>query len=404
MTPRKVVSRPEFVAMIAMLFATIAFSIDAMLPALPEIAAALSPDAPNRAQLVVTAFVLGMGLGTFASGPLSDAWGRKPVIVGAAALYVAGAALAWQAQSLEALLIGRVVQGLGAAGPRVVAIAIVRDLYSGRAMAKIMSFVMAVFIVFPAVAPLIGAGIIAVSGWRAIFAAFVVFSLVSVTWLTLRQPETLPPERRRPLSPRVLAATVAEILSHRTVVVATIAQALAFAMLFSMISTVQPVFDRSFGRADSFPFWFAAIAVVASSGSIVNAALVERLGMRRIATAVLGLQAVVALGVAAAFQWGGLGVGAEFALYVGWTASLFVLVGLTMGNLNALAMEPVGHVAGLAASVVGALGTVGAVAIAAPVGLAFDGTPAPVALGVGTCAVAAWGLLLLLKDVEPARA
>ena len=396
--------RVEFVALIAMLFATIAFSIDAMLPALPEIAASLTPEAPNRAQLIVTAFVLGMGVGTFVTGPLSDAYGRKPVILWGAALYVAGAVLAWRAQTLEALLAGRVVQGLGAAGPRVVAIAIVRDLHAGRGMAKIMSFVMTVFILFPAVAPLMGAAIIAVADWRAIFLAFVLFSVLSVSWLMIRQPETHPPARRRPLRAATLLAAVREVLTSRTVAVATAAQALAFSMLFSMISTVQPVFDQTYGRAATFPVWFAGIAAVAAGGSLLNAALVEWLGMRRIATVVLGLQAGVAFVLAAALWSGLLGPTTEFAAYVAWTASLFFLVGLTMGNLNALAMEPMGHIAGLAASVIGAVATVAAVAIAAPLGLAFDGTPLPVAIGVGSAAGAAFGLLLLLRDPEPAPA
>ena len=403
MSARPAPSRLEFVAMIAMLFATIAFSIDAMLPALPEIAATLTPEAPNRAQLVVSAFVLGMGAGTLLMGPLSDAFGRKPVILGAAALYLAGVALAWRAQTLEALLIGRVIQGFGAAGPRVVVIAIVRDRHAGREMAKIMSFVMTVFILFPAVAPLIGAGVIALAGWRTIFLVFVGFCVVSVGWLTLRQPETHPPEARRPLRMGLLAKAVREILGERTVVVTIAAQSLAFAMLFAMISTVQPVFDQSFGRAASFPVWFAAIAAVAASGSLLNAAIVERFGMRRIATTVLGLQAAISLTVAALLWSGALGPGPEFALYVGWTASLFLLVGLTIGNLNALAMEPLGHVAGLAASVIGCVATVGAILVAAPIGLAFDGTPRPVALGVGLCAAGAFGLLQLLRDPAPAR-
>jgi DHA1 family bicyclomycin/chloramphenicol resistance-like MFS transporter len=404
MTPARAPSQREFVVIVAMLFATIAFSIDAMLPALPEIAASLSPEAPNRAQLVVASFVLGMGAGTLVMGPLSDALGRKPVILGAAGLYLAGAVLAWRAETLDALLIGRAIQGVGAAGPRVVALAIVRDLHAGRTMARIMSLVMTVFILFPAVAPLIGAGIIALAGWRAIFAAFVLFSLVSVGWLLLRLPETLPPEARRPVRPALIAEAVSEMLGRRTVVVSIAAQTLAFAMLFAMISTVQPVFDRSFDRAATFPVWFAAIAAFAASGSLLNAAIVERVGMRRIATTVLGLQAAASLATAGLLWSGTLGPGAEFALYVGWTASVFLLVGLTIGNLNALAMEPLGHVAGLAASVVGAVATIGAILVAAPIGLAFDGTPRPVALGVGLCAAGAYGLLRLLRDPAPASA
>jgi len=169
-------SQGEFIALIAMLFATIAFSIDAMLPALPQIAAELSPDAPNTAQLVVTSFVLGMGVGTLFAGPLSDTFGRKTVIIAGALLYCAAAFVASLAPSLEGLLMARVLQGLGAAGPRVVSLALVRDLYKGREMARVMSFAMMIFTLVPAIAPFIGQGIIWVAGWRGIFLSFVVFS------------------------------------------------------------------------------------------------------------------------------------------------------------------------------------------------------------------------------------
>lgn len=395
--PRRL-SRPEFVAMIAMLFATIAFSIDAMLPALPEIAGALTPEAPNRAQLIVTAFVLGMGAGTFVTGPLSDAFGRKPVILGGAALYVLGAALAWAAPSLEALLAGRLIQGLGAAAPRVVAIAIVRDLYAGRGMAKIMSFVMTVFTLVPAAAPLLGSLIMAAVGWRGIFGAFALFSVATAAWLTVRQPETLPPSARRPLRLGRLASAAREVFSHRVVVVTTAAQSLAFGALFAVISTIQPVFDQTFGRAASFPLWFAAIALVSASASLLNAALVERLGMRRIARASLGAQAAASGAAALLLGTGALSGEAAFAAYVLWCGSVFFTAGLVMGNLNALAMEPMGHIAGMAASVIGAVSTVAAVLIAAPMGLAFDGTPLPIVLGVAAAAALAALLVARLRE------
>jgi predicted DsbA family dithiol-disulfide isomerase len=195
-TPQpKRLSRGEFIALMGTIFATVAFSIDAMLPALPEIAAELTPEDANRAQLILTSFVLGMGIGTLVVGPISDALGRKRVILMGAALYLLGASLALIAPSLEMILLARVIQGLGAAGPRVVSLAMIRDLYAGRAMAQIVSYAMLIFTLFPAVAPLIGAAIIAGFGWRAIFVAFLIFSVVSVGWLTLRQPETLPPRR-----------------------------------------------------------------------------------------------------------------------------------------------------------------------------------------------------------------
>ncbi|MEM1004279.1 MAG: MFS transporter, partial [Pseudomonadota bacterium] len=184
-------SKAEFIALIAMMFATIAFSIDSMLPALPEIGAQLSPDDVNRAQLILTSFVLGMGIGTFFTGPLSDAFGRKPVIYGGAALYILASAVAWASASLELVLAARVVQGLGAAGPRVVAMAIIRDLYSGRVMARIISIAMMIFTLIPAAAPLLGAGMIAVFGWRSIFVLFIVFALIIVAWMGVRLPESL---------------------------------------------------------------------------------------------------------------------------------------------------------------------------------------------------------------------
>ncbi|MES2967639.1 MAG: MFS transporter, partial [Pseudomonadota bacterium] len=203
----------EFIALIAMLFATIAFSIDAMLPALPQIAAELSPDAPNAAQLILTSFVLGMGIGTLLAGPLSDTFGRKPVILAGAALYCAAAMTAYFAPTLETVLLARMVQGLGAAGPRVVSLALVRDLYKGREMAKVVSFAMMIFTLVPAIAPFIGQGIMAVTGWRGIFVAFVAFSVLSMLWFGLRQPETL--TERRPLAAAPLLAAFREVLSHR---------------------------------------------------------------------------------------------------------------------------------------------------------------------------------------------
>ena len=198
MTVQKPLSQGEFIALIAALFATIAISIDAMLPAMPEIAATLTPDAPNRAQLVVTSFVFGMGLGTLIAGPLSDAFGRKIIILLGSSLYVVAAIACYFAKTLDFLLIARVVQGFGAAAPRVVSTAMVRDLFSGREMARVMSFVMMVFTLVPAVAPLMGQAVIYAAGWHAIFLVYVVFSIIILLWMGLRQPETLAVAARRP--------------------------------------------------------------------------------------------------------------------------------------------------------------------------------------------------------------
>jgi MFS transporter, DHA1 family, multidrug resistance protein len=386
----------EFIALMAMLAATIAFSIDSMLPALPEIGAELTPDALNRAQLILTAFVFGLGIGTFFTGPLSDAWGRKPVVIGGALIYCIGAAIAWQAPSLEWMLAARLLQGLGAAGPRVVSMAIVRDLYSGREMARIMSFVMIVFMIVPAIAPSLGAIIIWGLGWRAIFATYVVFALILVIWFTTRQPETLAPSDRRPLQPALLWSALVEVVSNPTTRLATIIQTLAFGMLFTLLSTVQPMFDLSFGQGAAFPLWFAVIAVCSAGASALNARIIVRLGMRRVITSVLALQIVMSLIMVAAVLLA-IPQQVEFAIFLVWVISVFFQGGLTIGNLNALAMEPMGHIAGMAASVTAALSTVGSVIIAAPIGQAFNGTPLPVALGIAVLATLAYFLARRIK-------
>jgi MFS transporter, DHA1 family, multidrug resistance protein len=395
MMPKRL-SYPEFVAMIAAMFAILAFSIDSMLPALPQIAAELTPDAPNAAQLIITSFVFGMGFGTLLAGPLSDAFGRRPVIFAGVALYAVGAVAAWAAPTLETLLAARLVQGLGAAAPRVVSLAITRDLYQGRQMAKIMSFVMMVFTIVPALAPFIGQYIIAAAGWRSVFLAFLVFASFAMLWFGLRQAETLP--ERRPLTGARLVNGIREVLSHRVIRLSILAQVFIQACLFGTLSSTQPILDVIYGRADEFPMWFAVIAVCSSSGSFVNAALVVRLGMRRMVVSVL-IGQVVASGLMLALTLsGGIPPGLAFPLHLIWTISVFFMIGLTMGNLNALAMEPVGHIAGMAASVMGALSTVVAVPVAAVIGLMFDGTALPLIASVAVLALLA---LVTVKAMGP---
>ena len=389
--PTRPLPQGEFIALVAMLFATIAYSIDSMLPSLPVIAQALVPEDPNRAQLILTTFIFGMGVGTLFSGPLSDRFGRRAIIIGGGVIYSIGAIAAFAAPTLEMLLIARVVQGLGAAGPRVAAMALVRDLYAGREMARVMSFVMVVFTLVPAIAPLLGSGIIAAFGWRAVFLSFVVFSAVSVGWMVLRQPETLPPSMRRSLQPSALWRAMVEVLANPTVRRSVMVQTLVYGCLFANLSASQQVFDISYGRGASFPLWFALIALVAASASILNARIVVRVGMRRLVTIALLVQLLVSAAMAASL--GLLPGSVAFYAYLVWCIGVFFMTGLTIGNLNAIAMEPMGHIAGMTASVTSALSTVASVALAAPVGLAFNGTPVPLMIGVAGFAGVGWLLM-----------
>ncbi len=395
-------SQTEFVALVAMLFATIAISIDAMLPALPEIAATLSPDAPNAAQLVVTSFVLGMGIGTLFTGPLSDAFGRKRVILVGSGLYALCALACYFAPSLEVLLAARLLQGLAASAPRTVAIAMVRDLFSGREMAKIMSFVMMIFTIVPAIAPLMGQGIIALGGWHSIFLAYILFAGLSMLWLGLRQPETLPLDKRRPLHVGDLWRGTKELFTHRIIVISTVLQTLTLAALFATLSSLQGIFERQFDRAESFPLWFAVIAIASMTGSLLNSRIVMNLGMRRVLQRTYLAMFVLTLVALACLGTGLLEGNFSFGMQMLWCIGLFAMMGLTMGNLNALAMEPVGHIAGLAASVISSLATVGSVILAIPIGLAFNGTSTPLLIGVTV--LTALNLILSLKTLgEPRR-
>ena len=391
--------RAELIALLAMLFATIAFSIDAMLPALPELTQALSPDAPNKVQLVVTMFMLGMGLGTFFTGPLSDTFGRKPIVLAGAALYITGALVATQAETLEVLLAARLLQGLGAAGPRVVALAIIRDLYSGRAMAQIMSFVMMVFTLVPALAPSLGALLIGFGGWHAVFYAFAIFSALGMVWFTLRLPETLPVTLRRPFRLGALTAAAREMAAHPVVRLSILVQAFCFAMLIATISTIQPIYEVALGRGETFPLWFGLTAILGASSSYINARLVMRLGMRSMVSGMLWVQ-ILASGLATLLIAGGVSGLALFAVFLAWQQLLFFQMGMTIGNLNAIGMEPMGHIAGMAASLIGAISTVLAVVLAVPVSLLFDGTPLPLVAGALAFAIFAQITMMRLRRVE----
>ncbi len=394
-SPPKPLGMLEFVCLIAMMFSSIAFSIDAMLPALPDIAKELTPNNTNSAQLIISAFVIGMGVGTFFAGPLSDSFGRKPIILWGGALYISGALLAWSSQSLELILIGRAIQGLGAAGPRVASLAVIRDLFSGREMARIVSLAMLVFTLVPAAAPLIGSVIIDAFGWRSIFWAFVVFSVLSVAWFGMRQSETLPEKDRRKLNFAELWSAVLEILQNKLVVLSILAQSLIFAMLFGTIASIQPTFDIAFSKSESFPYWFASIALISAIPSFVNAKLVVTLGMRRLIKSALVFEVILTGIVAISITTLEMPITILFWMYFLWSVSVFSTLGFTIGNLNALALEPMGHIAGMTASVMGAISTLIGGALGAPLGLMFDGTPVPVTWGI--FAILAVSLLIVMQ-------
>ncbi len=386
--------RTEFVALLAMMLASVAFSIDAMLPALPQIGLELTPERLESAPLILSAFLLGMGIGTFFTGPLSDAFGRKRVLVFFSSLFIAGATIAFLSQSFELVLAARVLQGLGAAGPRIISNAIARDRFQGRQMAQVMSVVMMIFVLVPAIAPLMGAWIVSFSGWRSIFIAFIAFGLFHVIWMLIRLPETLAVENRRPMRLSLMLSAVSEVMGHPVARMSIAVQMLVSAMLFLTLMLVQPVFDLVYGRGDEFPYWFFFVALASGSASLLNALLVVRLGMWRLITSALVAQIALS-GAFIVFDLGAGGTG--FYFFVFWQICIFFQAGLSFGNLNALAMEPMGHIAGMAASVIGAVSTVGAVAISGPIGTAFNGGETLLVGSVLVLAAISLGAMMLMN-------
>ena len=380
--PKLRISTAEFVAIMAMLVATVAISIDGLLPALSIIAKELTPLRPNNAQIILSSFVAGMAIGTLIVGPLSDSYGRKPIIYGGAFIYILTSVVCVVSQSLELILVARFLQGVGASAPRVVAQALVRDFYKGREMARISSFIMIVFALVPAVAPLLGSFVMFAFDWRAIFFMFIAFVAISTIWMGLRINETISEENRVKFNLRNLIAAFREVLSHPLILSAVTTLVFAYSILFVGIFLIQPVFERVFGRPETFPYWFAAIALLAASSSYVNARLVRRLGMRMLTNIAfrtqVGLSTIILLVFGLGYFDGEFG----FFCFLFWMFSIFFQAGLTMGILTALAMEPVGHIAGTAASLISAIATIGSVFLAAIVGQFFDGTPIAMIVGI----------------------
>ena len=383
----------EFVALTALIISLVALSIDVMLPALQQIGGELGAHRANDAQLVISALFVGLALGQVFFGPLSDSVGRKPAIHAGLVLFIIGCLMSILATDFTVMLAGRVLQGLGAAGPRSVAIALVRDRYEGRAMARVMSLVMGVFILVPALAPGIGQIILMIAHWRAIFGFMLAVAAVSLVWFALRQPETLAPERRVGFSPARILLAVRETCRSRVAFGYTLASGLIFGAFVGYLNSAQQIFQIQYGLGALFPLYFAALALAIGSASFVNARLVMRHGMRRLSAWALGLLA----GLSLAFlvpAYLAAGTPPLWAL-MAYMAAAFFCIGMLFANFNALAMAPLGHIAGVGTAVVGSLTTLISMSLGAAIGWAYDGTVLPLVagfalLGFAAIAVMCW--------------
>ncbi|MEL6817704.1 MAG: multidrug effflux MFS transporter [Pseudomonadota bacterium] len=387
------VTRPEFIAMLAMLMALNALAIDIMLPAFPNILASYPETPDNRVQLVLTAYLLGFGFSQLVFGPISDRFGRRvPLFVGMG-IYMTFALVGAFAPSLEWLLAARFVQGVGAAGTRTIALAIVRDTHSGRAMASTMSLVLMVFMIVPVLAPAIGQVIILGREWQWIFIFMATCCAIVLVWTAARLPETLGTEHRRALTFSSVREAFKIIFSNRQSLFYGLGTAFFFGSLFSFLNLAQPVFGETYELGVLFPAAFASLAILMAISSFANSRLVLRLGQRRLAhSGLLGFATLSGLhAFIAAFGNPPLWL---FMILIAITMPLFGLIG---ANLNSLAMEPMGKIAGTASSVFGFGQTVIGSLLGAIVGQAFGGQILTLVLGFALVSSAALTCVLIAE-------
>jgi len=370
-------STREFVVMIAGLMSLNALAIDVMLPALDEIAAALGVREANDQQLVIYAYIAGFGVPQIAWGPLTDRFGRRRILFLALIGYALAGMACMFAPTFTALLFMRFCQGVFASACRVVAVSIVRDIFVGRGMARIMSLVMTVFMVVPILAPSIGQLILFVAPWEWTFGILTAMALVMLGWTWARLPETLPETARVPLNPAATASAYGEVFRCRVTFGYMAASGVIFGALFAFIGSAEQVMTEVFDTGDSFVLWFAAVAGMLSLANFTNSRLVERFGMRRLSQA--ALLAFISLGVLLLGLM--LAFGPVFALFMPLFALMFACFGMIGSNFNAMAMEPLGKIAGTASAAYGFSTTTVSSLIGWLIGRQYDGTVIPLISG-----------------------
>ena len=383
----------QFVALVASMMAINALSIDIMLPALPQIGETLNIASDNKRQWVVTAYLLGFGAAQLVYGPLADRFGRKPVLLGGLGFYTLFTVIAAFADSFETLMLARALQGVGAASTRVLAISIVRDCYSGRRMARVMSLTFIVFLAAPIVAPTLGQVIVLVAPWRWIFGVLALFGAAIMTWAALRLPETLRQENRTPISPGAVFGAFRLALTTRMALGYMLGSTLMIGALFGFINSAQQVFADALGAPQLFAGTFALVAVFMAFASLLNSRIVERLGTRRVShSALLGF-------IAFAVAHAGVALSGHETLlsFVVLQVGMMFCFGLVGSNFGAMAMEPLGHIAGTGSAVQGFVSTIGGALIGFVVGQQFDGTTGPLTLGFAACGIAALVVVLITE-------
>ena len=384
----------EFVAIMASLMSIVALAIDALLPAMSTIGIDINSLDPTENQKFITMIFLGLGVGQLVFGPLSDSFGRKPIVYIGFIVFCLASVICVLAPNLEWMIIGRILQGIGLSAPRTISISMIRDSYKGDYMAKIMSFVTAFFILVPIVAPSMGKFFLDHYGWEAIFYMQLVATLVVGVWFWRRQPETLKPEYKIKFSSHVFVDGFRELLQHRETVAFTIVSGLITGAFMVYLSSAQEVFEVQYGLADNFPYVFAGLAISVGLSTLLNGTMVVKLGMRRLALIALTLFFTVSIVYVGLF-WNSQNP--SLWILISFLAMQFFTLGFLFGNLRAIAMEPIGHIAGIGAAITGFISTMIAIPIATYVGGYIQDTILPLFVGFLVCGSISLGIFMLIR-------
>jgi MFS transporter, DHA1 family, multidrug resistance protein len=383
----------EFVVVIASIMALNPLAMDIMLPALPNIGAAFGVGNANHLQTVLSAFLIGFGIAQFAIGPLADRFGRRPVLLSGMAVYCVASLLAIVAPSFEMLLLARVLQGLGTAATRVIAVSIVRDCYAGRRMASVVSLAMMVFIAVPVIAPSFGQVVMLMTQWRGIFIILMVYGVLALIWSAWRMPETLPVSERKSLAIRDVLSAYRQTVTNRQTLGYALAAGGLQGSLFAFVFTSQQVFTEIYHLGHYFPLAFAAIACGFAIAGFVNARFVNRIGMRVMSHGALIGYVVIGGIMLLAAETGML----PLPVFMTLSVLMMFSFGLMFANFTALAMEPQGHIAGTASSLYGTLTTLLGIGVGYTIGQDYDGTLLPFATGLFLCTLAALAVVLVVE-------
>lgn len=388
------ISQFEFITLMAFLMSVVALAIDAILPALDQISYEIGIQNSTDNQLLITMIFLGLGLGSLLFGPLSDSLGRKPIVFIGFALFIIASFICIYAKNLDTMIVGRILQGIGLSAPRTISIAIVRDSYSGDYMARIMSFITVVFIIVPIIAPALGKFVLDHYSWQAIFYIQLLFSIFISFWFWIRQPETLLKSQRIKFTVHIFSDGLRELIQFKRTIGFTIISGFITGSFMVYLSTSQQIFQSQYGLSEEFPFIFAGLAISVGIATFLNGTLVLKYGMEKLVTMALIAFFIISI-LYVALLYGSQNPSINILLT--FFGLQFFAIGFLFGNLRALAMEPVGHIAGIAAAITGFISTMMAVPISWFIGKYVTSTALPLFIGFTICGILSLLILGYLK-------